>query len=213
MICYIVTYKDRNMAVGAVVQGLTPMVFATLNEPHVRMAIWSRPCPPDAADCDLTLPLAIQCHGPMIFPSATEPEWLIADMEKLGDILAAVAGSEGWAGHCERTDERVCPRFHQDAVTVRLITAYRGPGPEWAFASEIGDDLDGRDAEVRRRVRTLAPGEVAIMKGAAGSWAPWPDLPVVLHRSPPASKAAPRLVLTIDPYDIDLPDAIGLAAE
>lgn len=81
---------------------------------------------------------------------------------------------------------------------MRLIATYEGPGTEWAFASDLGEDMDARRAETRGRIRTLHPGDIAILKGSAPGWECWPEFPVVLHRSPPASRKAIRRVLTID---------------
>lgn len=183
------------MAVGAVVQGITPTVFAALVEPHVRMAVWSRPAPIEDAT---PTPFEARCDGLWIAPSGPAPDWLLDDIQGLGDILAAVSGSPMWRARFEAVVDRACPRFHQDAVSVRLIATYQGPGLEWAFASEIGEDLDARHTETRRRIRTLHPGDIAIMKGSAPGWEAWPDLAVVLHRSPPASRTRPRRLLTID---------------
>lgn len=183
------------MAVGAVVTGINPTVFATLMEPHVRMAVWSRPAPLEVDGPDT---FEATCEGAWIATSGPAPDWLLDDIQGLGGILSAVSGSPNWRATFQRVTTRACPRFHQDAISVRLIATYQGPGSEWAFATELGDDLDARRAETRRRVHTLQPGDIAIMKGTADGWEPWPDLPVVLHRSPAASRTAVRRVLTID---------------
>ncbi len=175
------------------------MVFTTLMEPHVRMAIWSRPSPsPDPMG---VTPFEARCDGHWIAAPMDAPEWLLTDMEKLGEIFSAIFGEPGWRARCEQVVDRACPRFHQDAVSVRLITTYAGPGSEWAFERELENDLDAETSTVRNRIRTLAPGDVAILKGSAPGWEPWPDFPVVLHRSPPASRSSPRLVLTFDPFE------------
>lgn len=183
------------MAVGAVVTGISPTVFTTLMEPHVRMAVWSRPAPLEVDGPDT---FEATCERPWLATSGPAPDWLLDDIQGLGGILSAVSGSPNWRATFQRVTTRACPRFHQDAISVRLIATYQGPGSEWAFATELRDDLDARRAETRRRVRTLQPGDIAIMKGTADGWEPWPDLPVVLHRSPAASRNAFRRVLTID---------------
>lgn len=184
------------MAVGCVVEGLSPLVFSTIWEPQVRMAVWNRPSPSVGDVQGQTLVAAFDGVG--MATSAEPSQWLSEDLNRLGEIFSAVSGSAFWKARYETVRERECPRFHQDAVTVRLITTYAGPGTEWLFASECGDDPDARRHETRERVRTLFPGDVAIMKGSARGWEAWPDFPVLLHRSPPASPAAPRQVLTID---------------
>lgn len=185
------------MAVGAVVQGLAPSVLYTLFEPQVRMAIWSRTTPGPIA-APLPPDFIARCDGTWIETSAPAPEWLLGEIQDLGEVVATISGCGGWRARIETVTRRACPRFHQDSVPLRLIVAYEGQGPEWAFSSEIGDDLDARRISTRRRIRTLQTGEVAVLKGAAPGWEAWPDFPVVLHRSPPADRRTPRRVLTID---------------
>ena len=183
------------MAVGAVVQGMSPTVFTTLVEPQVRMAVWSRPAP---AEVDGPDDFEAVWNGLRIASSGPAPGWLMNDILGLGDILSAVSGGLTWRARFGTATTRVCPRFHQDAISVRLIATYEGPGTEWAFASDLGKDMDARRAETRGRIRTLHPGDIAILKGSAPGWECWPEFPVVLHRSPPASRKAIRRVLTID---------------
>jgi len=183
------------MAVGAVVTGISPTVFTTLMEPHVRMAVWSRP-----ARLKWTDPMHSRrrAKGRGSRLRGRRQTGCLTTFRAWGGILSAVSGSPNWRATFQRVTTRARPRFHQDAISVRLIATYQGPGSEWAFATELGDDLDAQRAETRRRVRTLQPGDIAIMKGTADGWEPWPDLPVVLHRSPAASRNAFRRVLTID---------------
>ncbi|MDQ1155054.1 DUF1826 domain-containing protein [Brevundimonas sp. SORGH_AS_0993] len=186
------------MAVGAVVHGLSPSVFTTLFEPQVRLAICARPDllrnGAEAAPADFSA----ACDGRWIEPSGPAPDWLLDDIQRLGEILSRVTGVETWRARFETVQTRACPRFHQDAIAARLIVTYDGPGTEWAFESEVADDLDARRAETRARIRRLHPGEIAVLKGTAPGWEPWPDFPAVLHRSPPASRQTPRRVLTLD---------------
>ena len=189
------------MAVGCVVEGLTPLVFSTLWEPQVRMAVWNRPSPGLDLQEDRDIHMAFDGVG--VSTSDQAPEWLQTDLQQLGEIFCAVSGSPFWKGRHEIVRERQCPRFHQDAVSVRLITTYAGPGTEWLFAHECGDDLDARLSQTKSQVRTLFPGDVAIMKGSAPGWEAWPDFPVLLHRSPTASPAAPRQVLTLDVWSLE----------
>lgn len=188
------------MAVGSVVIGESPMVFGTLFEPHVRMAVWTRPNPwkgevVPAPDVGFT------CDGDWIAPDAPVAEWVMEDLLMLGDIFGAMAGERGWRARLETVTNRACPRFHEDATPLRMITTYAGRATEWLFAGESDGDLDARRPSTRRRIRTAAAGAVLMIKGRLMDR--FDDRPVVLHRSPAASRKAPRLVCTLDPpFDV-----------
>lgn len=184
------------MAVGTVVEGASPAVFMTLFEPQVRMAVWSRPSP--RMSDDVVRDLEWRADGAEVVPSGPAPDWLEDDVRRLGEVFAALSGEDAWRARYEQVSARQCPRFHQDAVSLRLITTYAGAGTEWLFEREAQDDLDARLASTRQAIRRLFPGDVAVMKGSAPGWEPWPDFPVVLHRSPPASPVRPRRVLTMN---------------
>ena len=96
----------------------------------------------------------------------------------------------------------MCPHFHVDHATVRLICTYAGPTSEWLEERDVDRSLlAGRrpgfiDAAIRRdaAVRHCAPLDIVLFKGTA-----WPGnaMPAAIHRSP--SHIEPRLLLTIDP--------------
>jgi hypothetical protein len=107
-------------------------------------------------------------------------------------------------------ESTMCPRFHVDRVTVRLVCTYVGAGTElvahedadraWlGHAPQAGRDGDDPDARVVRSPECVvrAPrGALVLLKGEA-----WPENEGrgAVHRSPSTSSATPRLVLTIDP--------------
>ncbi|WP_138471286.1 DUF1826 domain-containing protein [Poseidonocella sp. HB161398] len=84
---------------------------------------------------------------------------------------------------------RSCPKWHVDAVPVRLVSTLRGPGTEWGMVGP-----GGTPEEVRR----MEPGEVGLFRGAL-----WPgdELAAILHRSPEPEPGRPRLVLVLDPAE------------
>ena len=103
----------------------------------------------------------------------------------------------------------MCPRFHTDRVSCRLITCYSGPATEWlpyqaVDRSKLGlgnnglpDHLSGlyQDAE---DIHQLACGDVALFKGTL--WPGGEELAQV-HRSPVVGAKERRLVLTLDFVD------------
>lgn len=83
--------------------------------------------------------------------------------------------------------EQMCPKFHVDNVTVRLICTWAGPATEWIAERDLN-----RASREGTRTQHLERFDVALMKGSAGNenWG-------LVHRSPHVHDV-PRLVLTID---------------
>jgi len=159
-----------------VVSGDHPGVFAELARADVAAVIWNRPNPcVDEGYPAYAEPTPDEWRG--------LPSWLEADLELLSGLVRIAAGVVEVRARLETATERTCPRFHQDAVRLRLLTTYRGPGVEWTCASGEGP------------ICQAGTGAVVLMKGRD-----WPTTRrPLLHRSPKASRARPRWVLAIDP--------------
>jgi hypothetical protein len=119
------------------------------------------------------------CHDLLLF------HWpLYADFRRLAGCFARLVSSVTVRMQLEHVTDDSCRKFYVDAVGLRLLCTYAGPGTEWI-------DAGGN-------VRRMAPMEVAIFKGSAFAGAG----PRVLHRSPPVSTGAlaghSRIVLCID---------------
>jgi len=115
-------------------------------------------------------------------PVAARP--LAQDIRFLARRFANIAGIADVRIRLQLVKDDACRKFHVDAVGLRMLCTYAGPGTEWV-------DADGQ-------VRILGLMQVAIFKGRA-----FPDqTPRVLHRSPALSRRPPRqrerLVLCID---------------
>jgi Protein of unknown function (DUF1826) len=92
-----------------------------------------------------------------------------ADFRRLAARFATVAASPVVRMRPEHVIDDSCRKFHVDAVGLRLLCTYAGPGTERI-------DPGGK-------LRHMATMEVAIFKGSAYTGAG----PRVLHRSPPLS--------------------------
>jgi hypothetical protein len=104
------------------------------------------------------------CYDLMLF------NWpLYDDFRRLAARFATVAASPVVQMRLEHVIDDSCRKFHVDAVGLRLLCTYAGPGTEWI-------DAGGK-------IRHMAAMEVAIFKGSAYARAG----PRVLHRSPPLS--------------------------
>ena len=175
--------------------GFMPSVLGRIHSPDIGLAVWQRFTrlnlrvsastlllrPPFTKIVVGTPDLAARrlCHDLLLF------HWpLYGDFRRLAVRFANLASSPIVKMRFEHVTDDSCRKFHVDAVGLRLLCTYAGPGTECVGA-------DGR-------VRRTASMEVAVFKGTA-----FPEAgPRVLHRSPPLS-AGPlagqsRLVLCID---------------
>lgn len=170
-------FSQDSVSQGAarVIESDSSDVAAELIHDDVGAVVWNRPNP---------------CAGPF-YPPYAEPardewgslcEWLEQDLALLADWFGQAASAKGVAIRLETATERTCPRFHQDNVRLRLLTAYRGPGVEWRCGSGLGSIASARTGAV-----VLMKGRIWATRGAR-----------LLHRSPKASSYRPRWVLAID---------------
>jgi hypothetical protein len=153
--------------------GDSPTVFSTLADPAVRLVVWQR-----------ANPCLHEGYPAFAQPTKDElsclPDWLATDIDRLGALYTALTDQD-WRVRLECADARTCPAFHEDAVRLRLLVTYRGPGTEWI--------VDPDDPHVRE----IPAGAVAAFKGRA-----WPSGERLLHRSAKASVRRPRWVLAMD---------------
>jgi hypothetical protein len=176
-----------------------PCVLRAALEPHIGLALWLRaPRPALAAqiesvtagtdfehvaegspeEASSTIMQVLSHHG------ANRDGPLEADLMTLATMFIDLCGVSALRLRLEHTREVTCPRLHVDAVGLRLLCTYAGPGTEWR---------DGTGA-----IQRMSPAHVGVFKGRA-----WPDgAPRVLHRSPDMSDLSGgdrgRLVLCLD---------------
>lgn len=90
----------------------------------------------------------------------------------------------------------MCPRLHVDRMSLRTVITYAGEGTEFVDGAHYDRRwLQRAEPPENCPVERAQAGDVVLLKGEA-----WPDNAGrgAIHRSPPASRAAPRLVLTLD---------------
>jgi len=125
------------------------------------------------------------------------------------EVLAELTGCELVGVRLARVESAMCPRFHVDKVTVRLVGTFAGDGTEYIATEDVdrrflGHAARGASDESSGLLRNGAQvhrancGDVVLLKGEA-----WPDNAGrgAVHRSPAASAAEPRLVMTLDPLE------------
>lgn len=104
-------------------------------------------------------------------------------------------------------DHAMCPKFHVDSVTCRLVCTYGGIGTEWledAYADRrklgsgsggLSDELSGLILDTNA-IHKMPPYAIGLLKG--GLWE-GNEQHGVIHRSPKLTLNSPRrLLLTLD---------------
>lgn len=135
-----------------------------------------------------------------VFAERAPDPVLAADMATLARDFAAATGACALRARLERIEGPACKLFHVDYVECRLITTYTGAGTEYlADADVVRERLgQGTNRGVKKpgaAVRHLEEFEIGLFKGEA-----WPGNrgKGIVHRSPPADGASPRLVFVLD---------------
>ena len=183
----------RAMAAG------DPTVLFGVMAPGTRLAIWQRRMPRWAAALRPLLraaPFRVvaedepgRAAGRVLAAlPAPAPEMLAEDLHMLAGLFAVVAMRPAVRLRLEGVVDDACTRWHADAVPLRLLCTYRGPGTEWRLGDGAGEE----------------PGVIgapcaAVLKGNGFPGEPGGGC---LHRSPalsrlPASRRA-RLLLCVD---------------
>jgi hypothetical protein len=124
--------------------------------------------------------------GALLPASASSGRRALADdLALLVDLTAELVGADEVGVRLRALARPMCPRFHVDHVSVRVVCTYLGAGTQW---------LDREDDE--RSVRSMPAGAIGLLKGTA-----WPRrVPRgAVHRSPPMSPGDVRLLVTLDP--------------
>lgn len=132
---------------------------------------------------------------------------LTSDVSFWVDVLAEITGSERVGVRLARLSSAMCPRFHVDRVALRVVCTYEGRGTEYVSEEHVnrhwlGHAAKGAPDEASGllsspgHVLAAEPGDVVLLKG--DTWDGNAGRAAV-HRSPAASAASPRLVMTLDP--------------
>lgn len=187
-----------------------PLELAQLFEPEVNIAVLER------AHSRAFLTRIALAMGPVLPDSLmltvrpTEPgrralrdafagvPGLAEDVGGAVELLADLTGASVVGIRLTRVERAMCPRLHVDRVTLRLVVSYVGPGTEFVDGALFDRRLLSLATSVPAAstpIERAATGDLVLLKGEG-----WPGNTGggAIHRSPPASHEAPRLVLTLD---------------
>ncbi len=134
-------------------------------------------------------------------PSPRERSLLADDLALQGSVLCDLLGCPAYGVRIVRTRDAMCPGWHVDRVSLRVVCTYWGPGTQW-LADQSVDRGALRDRSTEGADFVCgAVGDVVLLKGAR-----WPGNEHLgaIHRSPdvPAAVGA-RTVATLDPLWLD----------
>jgi hypothetical protein len=137
-------------------------------------------------------------------PEHADKSAFLEDVVFITEMYCCLFGVSAVGLRLVMLDRAMCPKFHVDRVTCRLITTYGGPGTEWlpdkfVDRSELGvktiPDNEFNLYDDVNSIQRLMEYDVALFKGEA--WEGNEGRGIV-HRSPPINEADPRLLLTLD---------------
>jgi hypothetical protein len=205
--------------------GALPECLSRIREPQRRLAIWERRIPagisawlardfrPPGGDCrgallpdgdastvlDALLKPAFGSDGDDPAFCASFQQWK-RDLQDLIVLAKRVAPqTSGLMLRLQRLEDAGCPLFHVDRVPLRLLCVYLGAGTEWLPEDAVDRSRlgTGSNASVRdwSAVQRIGSGHVAVMKGDRYPGNAGRGL---VHRSPDASPAQPRILAAID---------------
>ena len=120
----------------------------------------------------------------------------VADVTWLTHAFACLTGATRVGLRIPALNKAMCPRYHVDWVSLRLITTYAGVGSQWLEEGAMPrEQLGDPAAEPCLPPRQLQAGSVALFKGER-----WEgnEGRGIIHRSPPVPGNAGRLLMTLD---------------
>ncbi|WP_237217696.1 DUF1826 domain-containing protein, partial [Falsiroseomonas oryziterrae] len=184
--------------IPVVVTGAEPEALVEIRRPEVNLAVWTRDLPPGLdgrlralAEAAPFTALAEDLPEAAVDALAAQlphpaPLALLQDIRALATAFAAIARTGGAVRiRLEGIDDEGCHRWHADAVGLRLLCTYHGPGTEWlalAGGARVARGLDPKALPV-------APGRLALSAAAILKGEAYPGNAGFgcIHRSPPAA--------------------------
>ena len=208
------TPTDTGPALAAVCIGRTLESLASVVQPGVELAAWTREPDPrwtqglDALPLDAWPACRLQLAPDEAraalnasfdtcgTPRSQARAFFIDDVIRLVACFATLARTPGVRLRLDVVTGDACRRWHRDCVPLRLVCTYRGPGTQWVPPVEGAAVLSRPDDDTPQAMSFQA-GDVAVFKGCG--WPGHPHEGGIVHRSPRiAGTGVARLVLVLD---------------
>lgn len=193
--------------------GESPQVMTDILQDGVNLAVWQRRLPAQVEDfANLVLSLGqsladervieVDERHPPALPGLLREaadlhgyDGFVADVAWLVAAYTCLLGAHRLGVRVRVLDGAMCPRMHVDHVPVRLLSTYAGAGSEWLAEGAIDRARLQKSLPAVDKVRRLAAGEVALLKGE--KWLGNEGAGLV-HRSPLTPAGERRLLLSLD---------------
>jgi len=137
-----------------------------------------------------------------LLPDSQYKSAFLADVHLLTDMMCCLFDCSSVGLRLATLDHAMCPRFHKDKISGRLICTYVGKGTEWLPHNTLSDIESSHQTQKygkgasEHEIMSAKQGDVILLKGDA-----WPknEGRGAVHRSPQDSLEQRRLLLTLDP--------------
>ena len=137
-----------------------------------------------------------------LLPDSQYKHAFLEDVHLLSDMMCCIFDCKSVGLRLITLDHAMCPKFHTDKISGRLICTYMGTGTQWLPHIAKGglESLNQTKAlsqmEGQHTILSAKQGDVLLLKGDA-----WPknEGKGAIHRSPPDSLIQRRVLLTLDP--------------
>jgi hypothetical protein len=137
-----------------------------------------------------------------LLPDSQYKHDFLEDVHLLSDMMCCIFDCKSVGLRLITLDHSMCPKFHTDKISGRLICTYMGKGTQW-LPNAAKDDLEllnqiktPNQMQGKHEVLSAKQGDVLLLKGDA-----WPknEGKGAIHRSPPNPLIQRRVLLTLDP--------------
>ncbi len=201
--------QTETRATGQVVLGDDPLIMTQIFRPENNLVVWQRSLSTqllneieESITQKPNWQIVLQTTQDEAFDKLADSlsDWscaqeLSCDITQLIEMYSVLFEAKRVGVRLTVLESTMCPRFHVDRVGCRLVTTYYGQATQWIKGENaVQMTQDYPDALIEQ----MNTGDVALLKGTH-----WEgnELHGIVHRSPPATENALRLLLTIDFID------------
>ena len=137
-----------------------------------------------------------------LLPDSQYKHDFLEDVHLLSDMMCCIFDCKSVGLRLITLDHAMCPKFHTDKISGRLICTYMGKGTQWlphiakGGLGSLNQIKAPSQMEGKHEILNASEGDVLLLKGDA-----WPknEGRGAIHRSPPDSLIKKRVLLTLDP--------------
>lgn len=189
-------------------------VFTEFFSNDVNVCAWQRELPVSIGEYSLLLsqhkikiiralePAEIVAALSVLLPESKHKYAFLNDLHLLSEMMTYLFDCSSVGLRLISLNQSMCPNFHTDKISGRLVCTYLGKGTEWLANETLLDLLPSEQSLTQSKcdeqhlIMHAQQGDVLLLKGDA-----WPgnEGKGAVHRSPWNMAQESRLLLTLDP--------------